>query len=344
VLLKISAEHTSAVVAREIANAAAAAFADQVPVLEQVAGTAESPVEATVVRPAGLGARTQPGARLNIALGLVLGAISGFGAVVLRDRLDHTVRAEELEDLLGLPLLGRISGGDGVERDQVICLAQPSSRPAEEFRSVRTNLRFADADELPRSIVVTSALDGEGTAGVLGNLAVVLAQAGDPVVVVCADLRHPRLDELVRVHRRPGLTSVLSGHATLDEALQRWGDPALPLWALAPGPLPGNPSEVLGSKELELLIRRLEDRATFVLIETPPALPFTDAAVVSAIASGVVLVARSGRTPHDDVSSAVRALRAVGARLYGAVVTTPPRRLIDLGDTTSATTPRREEP
>jgi capsular exopolysaccharide synthesis family protein len=326
VLLKVTAEADSAALARDIANETAAVFGSQVAELENAAGNDVSPVEVTLVRPADLPTSSTGQPTVNLALAVLLGALIGFGAAVLRDTLDHTVRADELEERLGIAVLAQIPFDKGIRRSPLVVEHRPHSGQAEEFRRLGATLQFFGVEPTPRSIVVASAREGEGTTTTVCNLAVVLAQAGNSVILVSGDLHHPGVEEIVGMPRSPGLSSVVAGQATLDEALRPWGDPELPLQVLPSGLRPQKPGEVLGSKKLHELLRDLEDRADFVLIDVPPVLPYTDAAVVSAVASGVLLVVRGGRTRYDDVSWAARALDAVGARVLGAVVTTPPRR------------------
>jgi capsular exopolysaccharide synthesis family protein len=145
------------------------------------------------------------------------------------------------------------------------------------------------------------------------------------VVVLSGDLRDPSVESILGVHGGPGLSGILTGRARLEDALRLWNRPGLPLEVLPAGQLPVNPSELLGSARMTDLMRQLEDHAAYVIVDAPPVLAFTDAAVLGALASGVLLAVRSDETRVDDVVRATDALGRVGARLLGAVVTMTPR-------------------
>jgi capsular exopolysaccharide synthesis family protein len=164
---------------------------------------------------------------------------------------------------------------------------------------------------------------GEGKTTTTVNLAISLAQAGQRVIVVEGDLRRPQLASYLGLEGAVGLTSVLIGRASLDEALQPWGEAGLQV--LAGGPTPPNPSELLGSHGMHELLRTREGRADLVLLDSPPLLPVTDAALLSMVASGAVLVVRADRTRREQ-AHALDSLEAVGARVLGAVLNMAPTR------------------
>ena len=200
----------------------------------------------------------------------------------------------------------------------------PSASRAEAFRQLRTNLQFVDIEHPLRSVVVTSSVPGEGKSTTTCNLAITLAQAGLQVILVEGDLRRPRIADYMGMERAVGLTSVLLGRTQLDDALQAWGDGALQV--LASGPLPPNSSELLGSQGMQDLLRELENRADIVLIDAPPLLPVTDAAVLGTLTSGLVMLIRSNQTRREQVARAVATVNAVGATLLGGVLNMVPTR------------------
>lgn len=323
VLIDVMAQDTSAPQAQRIVNAVAEQFTQVVGELETSArGT--SLVKVSVVRPAELpGAPVSPRPKLNLALGLLVGLASGVAAAVLRETLDTSVRTEEhVQSALHLPTLGSIAFDAEAPKRPLIVHADPHSPRAEAIRQLRTNLQFVDVDRPPRSLVITSALPQEGKSTTTCNLAIALAQAGLRVVLVEADLRRPRLAEYLGLVGAVGLTDVLAGRAELDDVLQPWGDGQLVV--LPSGPTPPNPSELLGSQQMQDLLNDLESRADLVLLDAPPLLPVTDASVLGTLASGVIVVVRHGRTRREQARRAVELLRAVDAHVYGAVLTMTP--------------------
>jgi capsular exopolysaccharide synthesis family protein len=194
---------------------------------------------------------------------------------------------------------------------------------------LRTNLRFADVDNPPRTIVVTSSMPGEGKSTSACNLALTLALTGSKVVLVEADLRKPRVCEYLGLDSGAGLTNVLAGQNTLDDVLVSWRRGTLTV--LPSGPVPPNPSELLGSQHMGNLVKALSAGFDYVVIDTPPLLPVTDAAVLATLTDGALLIARHGKTSRDDVERAARSLEAVNARLLGTVLNAVPLRASGYG-------------
>ena len=324
VLINVTASDPDAALAQAIANATAARFSEVAAELETPEGSTASPVMVTVVRPADLPeAPASPRPTLNLALGLLVGLAVGVGAALLRDALDTSVKTvATVQEELGLSPLGIIGYDADAQRRPLIVHAEPGSTRAEAFRQLRTNLRFIDVDRPPRSIVVTSAGPAEGKSTTTANLAIALSQAGERVLLVEGDLRRPRIAQYLGLEGAIGLTDVLVGRAGLEDVLQPWGDGSLRV--LASGPTPPNPSELLGSHQMEELLKRLEDEASLVLIDAPPLLPVTDGAVLARQASGAVLVIRAGKTTKDSARRALETLQSVDAHVYGAVLTMVP--------------------
>ena len=326
VLINVDVTDEDPATAQRIANAVSEQFTVVAGQLETPAGESASPVKVSVVRTADLpSVPVSPRPKLNLALGLLVGLAVGAGAAVLRETLDTSMKgAEEVTELLGLPTLGLIAYDPDAGKRPLIVHVDPQSTRAEAFRQLRTNLQFVDVDRKPRSIVFTSSVPQEGKSTTTCNLAIALTQAGLRIILVEADLRRPRLGDYLGIEGAVGLTDALVGRAHLDDLLQPWGDGTLQV--LASGPTPPNPSELLGSQQMGDLLRELESRCDLVLLDAPPLLPVTDAAVLAAHASGAVVVVRSGKTTRAQAQRAVQILRAVDVHIYGAVLNMVPNK------------------
>jgi capsular exopolysaccharide synthesis family protein len=327
VLVNVHVTDTSARRAQALANAVSQQFVSYVAALETTPGASASPVKLTVVKRAQLPtAPVSPKTALDLVLGLLIGLAVGISVAVLRETLDRTVKDPiAVQNALELPLLGAIAFDPDARKSPLIVHAHPRSTRAEAFRQLRTNLQFVDIDNAPRSIVVTSSIPEEGKTTTTTNLAITLAQSGLRVVLVEGDLRRPRMAGYLGIEGAVGLTSVLVGRANLADAIQGWG-PGGALGVLPSGPVPPNPSELLGSQGMVDLLRELERSYDLVLIDAPPLLPVTDAAVLSTIASGAVVIVRHGSTRIDQLARAVESLRTVDSHIYGLVFTMTPTK------------------
>jgi non-specific protein-tyrosine kinase len=205
-------------------------------------------------------------------------------------------------------------------RTALITLTHPRSPVTEAYRSLRTNLEFSSLDRPLRTMIVTSAAPEEGKSTTLANLAVTMAQAGKRVILVDADLRRPVQHTLFGLRDAPGLTNlVIDADATREPPLQPTGIANLQL--LASGPLPPNPSELLGSRRMTEIIAGLAERAEVVLFDAPPVIAVTDAAVLASRVDGVLLVIYAGKTRREHVEKARALLDKVNARIVGTVLT-----------------------
>jgi non-specific protein-tyrosine kinase len=175
-----------------------------------------------------------------------------------------------------------------------------------------------------KTIVITSSVPDEGKSTTAVNLAIAFAEMGRRVVLIEADLRRPRIAEYLGVEGAIGLSNVLAGQVAVADALQPWGHGQLQV--LASGFVPPNPSELLGSRNMSALLSRLRAEFDVILIDTPPMLPVTDAAVVATHADGAVLVARSGKTAQARIRTALASLRAVDAQVLGCVLNMQPTK------------------
>ena len=319
VLLNITVTDTSPERARDIADRVAAELPKVIDEIETPPGQTTSPVKISVTREAALPtAPISPRTKLNLALGLVVGLALGIGLAVLRHAMDRTIRTKaEAVKVAGVPALGTVPDEPKVKSGPLIADDQATPR-AEAFRQLRTNVRFLSVDHRLTSFVVTGSLPDEGKTTTAANFAIALAQSGQAVVLVDADLRRPSIADVFALSNGVGLTNVLLGDVPVNRALQQWRD-NLPLFILAAGPTPPNPSELLGSTRLAKMIASLESSGMTVIFDSPPLLPVTDAAIIARMTGGAVVVTRVGRTRTDQLAEAIEALRTAGATVLGIV-------------------------
>jgi capsular exopolysaccharide synthesis family protein len=255
----------------------------------------------------------------NLALAALLGLILGVGGAVLRETLDSTIRtAEAMQHLTSAPVLAVVPFEAAAKKAPLILTGSTQSERAESFRRLRTNLQFVDVDHPAKVIVITSSVPEEGKSTTAVNLAIAFAEAGKRVLLIEADLRRPRVAEYLNLDGALGLSNVLAGQVAIETVLQQWG--RRDLWVLTSGSIPANPSELLGSRSMSNLIETQRERFDITIIDTPPLVPVTDAAVVAAKAEGAVLVTRFGKTPQARIKTALDALHAVDATVLGCVL------------------------
>jgi capsular exopolysaccharide synthesis family protein len=319
VLVDITVSDHSPERAQQLANAIATQFSRVVANLERPATDQASPVSVSVVRPAELPTvPVSPRPILNIGLGFVIGLAIGTGIAVLRENLDTTVKTgDDLQKLTGASPLGVIGYDSRAQNSPLVSQLTSRSGRGEAFRTLRTNLRYVDVDKPPQVVVITSSVAGEGKSTTACNLAIALSGVGTRVILVEGDLRRPRIADYMGMEGAVGLTDVLVGRAGLGEVLQPWGNS--PLSILASGALPPNPSELLSSAQMVELLAALRTRAEVVIIDAPPLLPVTDAAVVARECDGAIVVVRHGKTTREQVTRSLDALNSVGARVLGTV-------------------------
>ena len=258
-------------------------------------------------------------------MGLLIGAAIGLGAAILRHILDTRVHGpQDVQSVTTAPILGGIGFDPDARKRPLIVHVDPRSARAESFRALRTNLQFVQLDTGPRVFVVTSSVPGEGKSTTTSNLAIALAETGARVAVIDGDLRRPSIAEYMGLEGAVGLTDVLIGRATLGDTLQKWGRNEL--YVLPAGRIPPNPSELLGSAAMSKLIAELGKNFNFVLIDAPPLLPVTDAAVLSKFTTGAIVIVAAGRTKRTELAAALRSFEHIESKVLGAVLTMLPTK------------------
>lgn len=328
VLIDITVTDTDPKQAAAIADATAASFANVVQTELERPDTegGASPVQITITDPAAEpSAPSSPNVPLLIVLGGLLGLAAGIAFAVLRSVLDTRIHTlHDLETITDRPMLGGIAYDPEAKSRPLIVHADPRSPRAESFRTLRTNLQFLEVDSSSRTFVVSSAGPGEGKSTTTANLAIALAETGARVALIDGDLRLPRVADYMAIEGGVGLTNVLIGQIDVADALQKWGKNEL--YVLPSGPIPPNPSELLGSAAMDRVLKPLEEYFDYILIDAPPLLLVTDAAVVGKKTRGIILAAASGKTKKPELSGAIRTLETAGVNLLGVVVTMLPTK------------------
>jgi polysaccharide biosynthesis transport protein len=272
----------------------------------------------------------------NIVIAFILSLGAGIGIAFLLDFLDDTVKSiEDVDRYIQLPALALIPSGHGRGRlvgaagtstqaaaanpNALALFEDPRSAMAEAYRHLRTSLLLSSAGQPPRRIVVTSSQPSEGKTTTATNTALVLAQTGADVLIIDCDLRRPRLHAHFNAPNVKGLTNALSGETDIDSLLQsHQQQPNLKF--LTSGPIPPNPAELLGSDEMRKLLNTLSGRFAHIVVDTPPVISFTDAAILSTMVDGVMLVVQGGKSSRAVVRRARQQLLDVGAHIFGVVL------------------------
>jgi succinoglycan biosynthesis transport protein ExoP len=264
----------------------------------------------------------RPKVQQNTLLAGVVGLMLAAGAAFLIEYLDDTVKSQDdVEQVLSLPTLGVIAqiSSNGTAPEKVV-EEHPKSAFAEAYRMLRTNLRYSLPSGANRRVfLVTSVGPGEGKTTTVTNLGLVMAQAGQRVIVVDADLRRPSLHKILGCANEVGLSSLLVGEVNaLEQALQPTDEANL--LVLPAGPIPPNAAELLSSPRMAELVEELAARADVVLLDSPPVLAVTDASILATLASGTIMVVEVGQTHLEACLQGIEALKKVDARILGVVL------------------------
>jgi capsular exopolysaccharide synthesis family protein len=325
VLIKVAAQGPTPDSAKALANAWVAGLAEQIQKVETL-GPNTIGLHMVAYSSAQPGSQVLPRSSRNLLFGLLLGVLLGFVYALIRKQFDRRLRnADDVEKQFGVPVIGlvpqssHVRQADGRELFLAVTgsTASSSASTAEAFRKLRTNLAFMDVDHPPRIIVVTSPKQSDGKSTVAANLAAAIAIGGQPVTLIDGDLRRPTVANSLAMVDGAGLTDVLVGRVTAAQVMQ--DHPDVPgLKVLASGAIPPNPSELLGSHVMRTLISDLAKDA-MVIIDAPPLLPVTDAAVLTRSADGAIIVVTHGGTLDSELQASLNHISTVHGRTLGIV-------------------------
>ena len=272
------------------------------------------------------GAPIKPKKKLNILLAIIVGLTMGTGLAFFFEYLDNTIKIpEDVKQHLKIPYLGPVplfataSGNPADDTNpELATLHDPKSSASESYRGIRTGILFSSAESAPQVILVSSAGPREGKTITTANLAITMAQAGSKVIVLDCDMRRPKMHHLFGVPKDRGISNLLVSSSEMEETILHTSIPNLDV--IPCGPIPPNPSEILGSARMANLIGLLRKQYAHILIDSPPSTAVTDALVLSKSVDGVVLVIRAGDTARELARNGVEGFDGVGAHILGAVL------------------------
>lgn len=282
-----------------------------------------NPRNINIIDPAKPPARpVRPKKTVNILFGMIFGIVLGVGIAFFIEYLDDTIKSPtDVENFLKVPFLGLIPTVSIAQTSTAIegiVEKQPKGTIAENYRAIRTNILFS-SDRPVKKIVVTSTGPSEGKTTTAINIAEVLARAGDKTLIIDADMRRPRIHKNINLDGdEKGISNYLTGNATIEEIIHK--TPIETLFVIPAGPIPPNPVEILNSPRLKELLEAVSNKFDRIIIDTPPVIAVTDAAILARLADGVVFVVHGGRAHRDIVKRGINGLMKVGGHIFGVIL------------------------
>lgn len=269
----------------------------------------------------------KPRKKLNIILAIIVGLVMGIGMAFFFEYLDNTIKIpDDIESHLNIPYLGSVpaitidSDGkpDSETKAELVTLHSPQSMASEAYRGIRTSVLFSSVESIPKAILISSSGPKEGKTITATNLAIAMAQSGSKVIILDCDLRKPKIHEVFGISRDQGVTNLLVGNSDIKEAI--FHTEIRKLDVIPCGPIPPNPSELLGSKRMLSFLKILRKTYARIIIDSAPITVFTDGVVLSKHVDGVVLVVRANDTAREIAQDGVSHLQNVGAHILGAIL------------------------
>jgi capsular exopolysaccharide synthesis family protein len=269
----------------------------------------------------------KPNKRLNLLLAAVVGLFLGIGLAFFFEYLDNTVKTpEDVEQQIRLPSFGmvpeisyerrrRLESGKSYPVE-LITFGHPKSMLSEAYRNIRTSILLSFSERPPKRIAISSPNPAEGKTTTVINTAIALSQTGAKVIIIDSDMRKPRVHKVFDEENGAGLSNFLSGNASLESVIK--GSDVPNLYYIPSGPIPPNPSELIGSKLFKSLIESLGERFDHIVLDSPPVLGFAD--TISTSVDGVILVVLGGKTPRETLQRAKEVLHQVNAKILGVVI------------------------
>ncbi|MGD9961719.1 polysaccharide biosynthesis tyrosine autokinase [Nocardioides sp.] len=325
VLLDISVVDPDPDTAQRLARSYSAELASLVAELETAPGQANPALKATIVDSANLPTGAiSPQPLRNLGLALVVGLLLGFGIAVLREILDTTVKtAEDVTAAAGAAIMAGIAYDPDTSRRPLVTSLSSHEPRVEAFRVLRTNLQFVDIDSANKAFVVTSSVPGEGKSTTAVNTAITMAQTGRRILIIDGDLRRPQVAQMLGLEASVGVTTVLLGKIPVADAIQVH---ETGLHVLSSGAIPPNPAELLQSQAMHELLAKLRAEYDTIVIDAPPLLPVTDAALLAEQTDGALMIVRHGHTTREQLRGAHDRLGSVGASTLGVVFNMVPKK------------------
>jgi capsular exopolysaccharide synthesis family protein len=271
----------------------------------------------------------KPNKRLNLLLAVVVGLFLGVGLAFFFEYLDNTVKTpEDIEQLIRLPSFGMVPEISYHRRKQLesgtsypvelITFGHPKSMLSEAYRNIRTSILLSFSEKPPKRIAITSPNPAEGKTTTVINTAISLSQTGAKVIIVDSDLRKPRVHKVFNEDNGVGLSNFLSGHTGLESIIKNTEIPNL--YYIPAGPIPPNPSELIGSNLFKNMVDSLGEQFDHIVFDSPPVLGFADSIILSTIVDGIIIVALGGKTPRETLQRAKEVLYQVNGKILGVVI------------------------
>lgn len=325
-IFKISFQSTDPYLAADVANALAQVIMEKAAEIIDVKNVSIIDVAQVPLEP------IKPDKVKNMAIAAAAGLLAGVLIVILLEFIDNTFKKpEDIEKKLGAKVIGSIPQFEGYKKNRkqkhqylsnkrnLITLHDPKSAAAEAYRSMRTNLHYSSIDTELKTMVITSPGPGDGKSTTSCNLAISLAQNGQKVLLVDADLRKPKVHKYFNVPNQVGLTNCLADNVDYNDAVFTRKDiPNLSL--IFAGPIPPNPAELLGSNKMKAFLDKLKEEYDIIIFDTPPVIQVADSTILGGITDGIVLVISAGETNIEMARKAYRTISEIGTKVLGTAL------------------------